>query len=210
MSGYVIEIGAKAKMAELAKTRLSDMTASMIWRVTDEWVYKNPLFNSIPNPEPVTMYEFGKYFLGMLSVPKNKDVYKDDKGKQLPELHNLLQRSTHYQSLSEGRVYDADNKEPFHAPPLFLRTVGKWAKLLGNQEACYSEFEKIADEFEKLKWGTSLRYGELEMNNPNEKSLKALSIAYHFLKISLLSDDRSEQARYLALGESLNLTTASV
>lgn len=215
MSGYVIEIGAKAKMAELAKTRLSDMTASMIWKVVDEWVYGD---RQVPNSEPLTMYEFGEYFYKLAKILVDKV-----RGNAPPALHTLLDGSTHYQSLSKGRVYvyDADNKERFHAPTKFLKIVGKWAKLLGNQEAClgewakllgnqeacYSEFEKIADEFEKLKWGTSLRYGELEMNNPNEKALKALSIAHRFLKISLLSNDEEEKTRYLDLGD-LNLTTA--
>jgi hypothetical protein len=200
MSGYVIEIGAKAKMAELAKTRLSDMTAPIIWRLIDEWVYKKEVLHS----KPLTMYEFGEYFykLAMVLVEKVR-------GNAPPALHTLLKLSTHYQSLSEGRVYNAASGEPFHAPAKFLKTIGEWAKLLEQPEDWYREFEDIANKFERLEWGTSLRYGESEMNNPDEVARQALSIAYRFLVTSLLSDDELERAKYLALGIRLNLTTAS-
>jgi hypothetical protein len=204
MCGYVIEIGAKAKMAELAKTRFSDMTAPIVWRIIDELVYRNSSINIVSNADPLTIYDFCNYLCKMGTTLNPKT------GKAPKALYNLLkEHSDHYEALTKGRVYHRDGEEKFHAPPKFLRTVGKWAKILKKEEDYYSEFENIASEFEQLGWRTSLRYGESQSNNPGENAEKALSIAYRFLVKSLLSDENVERAKYVALGEHLNLTSSS-
>jgi hypothetical protein len=206
-SGYVIEIGAKAKMAELVKTMLSDTTTPILWKLIEELINKNLLINKenpFPSPEPQTIYDFCKYLYKVA-----EDSTKKYKGKDPKAIHNVLKDSILYQALTEGRVYNTDPNNPdnFHAPALFLETVQQWADILGKGK--YYDFKGIATDFRGLDWSTSLRYGESTSNLPQEQAKKALSIACRFIIGNLLSEDKEEQAKYLILYEHLNLKDSS-